>query len=120
MFPLTYRSALTVLLLILLGSLVPLAFQGCATETTLADLKDRINTPNDLWTGTYYCGTKDGFHYFKHTRMLVTDPLLRIDANELDIPNPMKYPQPRSKWVSVEELGLVEHIPPKVPKTPAQ
>lgn len=89
-------------------------FQGCATATSADGLRTIINGPegayNDLWTGTFYCGTKDGFHYFWHTRAIVADELYKVAESEIEIPTPGKYPLPRSKWIDAKDLGL--RVPP--------
>ena len=104
----------------LLAAPVCFLLQGCTTVTATSaeGLRTIINGPegvySDLWTGTFYCGTKDGFHYFWHTRAFVPDDLYKIAESEIEISNPGRYPLPRSKWISAEGLGL------RTPAAPAQ
>lgn len=43
---------------------------------------------SDLWTGTYYAGTTNGYHIIVHTRRLVKDQVYSISTNHLQVIGP--------------------------------
>ena len=56
-----------------------------------------------MWRGTYYCGTKDEFHYVRHTVAIGRDQLLKISTNDLPLDVIGKYPLPKAEWVILKE-----------------
>jgi hypothetical protein len=112
MFKPNAQLALTMLLATLLCGLSCTSFQGSATEANLIELNQLVDGTqgrySTLWTGTFYCGPTGGFHYFRHTMIGTRDRLLKIRTSEMEIPNPGKFPLPRSGWISIDELADLE------------
>jgi len=102
------QIALAVLLLTVLGGLSCATLQSSAAEVNLVDLQQLVwdGHHSTMWTGTFYCGTKDDFHYFRHTMQTQQDRLVKIKASGLDVPNPGEFPLPRAQWVDVSALGI--------------
>lgn len=59
-----------------------------------------------MWRGTFYCGTKGGFHYFRNKMELQQDAILKISERDLEIPTVRKYPLARQDWIAVGDLGI--------------
>jgi len=81
---------------------------GCATESTVGELQHMVwdGRHSTMWRGTFYSGTKDGFHYFYHTMELQQDVILKIRESDIDIPTKGEYPLPREEWIAVRDLGI--------------
>lgn len=76
---------------------------------------------SDLWLGTYYCGTEDGYHYIRHQRKYHNDIFMKIKTNEFSMVDTIEYTADKSKWFSVSKLIRMYEptIAPGVPaKTP--
>jgi hypothetical protein len=95
--------------LIILSVISTAVLLGCSTprQVTSVELRDLIQgskgVQSTMWRGTYYCGTKDGFHYLRHTLAMGRDQLLKIPTNDLPLAVIGKYPLPKAEWVILKE-----------------
>ena len=92
------KSFATVVLMLLMVS--------CHTVHTVDSYADFVKATellvnNDLYRGTYYCGSADGFDYYCIKRDLVADVYYRIPAGQLPVSEALSYPAPREQWQSI-------------------
>ena len=75
-----YTSFITQLLLVGAASL-----SSCTQEVrtfSMAEAREYIASPQSMFRGIDYLGTKDGFHYFEYKREMARDSRFRIPQGE--------------------------------------
>jgi len=103
-----FRSPAIALFLAAVAGFSAIGLLGCATESTVDDLESMVwdGRHSTMWKGTFYCGTKGGYHYFCHRMELRQDAIFKISELDLDIAAVRKYPLPRQDWIAVRDLGI--------------
>lgn len=82
---------------------------GCnkEKEITRQDLIKLINGPeghsSTIWEGTYYCGTKNGYHYICHKKRS-GNLLLKIKTNDLRIKEIQEFPLDEMHWIDISYI----------------
>lgn len=81
-------------------------FGGCnkEKEITRQDLIKLINGAeghsSTVWEGTYYCGTKNGYHYICHKKRS-GNLLLKIKSNDFRIKDVQEFPLDEKHWIDI-------------------
>ena len=90
-------------------AILMLLMVACHTVHTADSYADfvkatELQVNNDLYRGTYYCGSADGFDYYCIKRDLFADVYYKIPAGELPIKRSPVYPAPREQWQCISNL----------------
>jgi hypothetical protein len=71
---------------------------------SFAELHAFVESPNDLWRGTFYRGDKDGFSYFYHQNELFPNLELEVPADAWKHSPRFPYTRDRKQWVDWFEI----------------
>jgi hypothetical protein len=99
-----------------LASVVTAAAESDDYEVmSLMQLRKLVDGPSGrgatTWLGTFYCGTKNGYHYLRNRRFGDKDERLRVSTDQLTLPNSKDYPLKQSQWVEVSTTIMGEEVP---------
>jgi len=76
-------------------------------ELTTYELNILIYGPkgelSSMWRGSYYQGTKEGFHCFIHKIELNRDILIKVEESRLPISQKFDFTEDESKWVDARD-----------------
>lgn len=107
MFRCSYTASIAPLLL-----LVAIGLSSCSQEITtfsMAEAREYVTSPQSMFRGIDYLGTKDGLHYFEYKREMARDSRFRIPQGEYSPKCTVEY----SPWFPTRTDVYAEFTTPK-------
>lgn len=110
------KSATYLFIVILISTVL---IEGCERQkfSKRSELQDLLDGPqgrySDMWRGTFYCGTKEGYHYLLHKMEFCSDLWIMIPTNELIVLDPFPLTKEKNKFVDISRLKAGEIVKAK-------